>query len=110
MGSLFDSFVRSRREHTRWASVSLLSFLKEMIWNGTDTPHENTFILRATYRPDVSSRIWYELEWTGMDGKRHSVSSQSYDLLLWRAAEVEAALEHAMEQAEPAQPGAEEGR
>ena len=89
MSSLFDTYVRSRREHTPWATVGLLSFLKEMIWNGTGKPAENAFILRAEYRHDVASRIWYELQWTGEDNERYNVSSQDFTLLLWRAAQVE---------------------
>jgi hypothetical protein len=63
--------------------------MKEMIWNGTDKPNENAVILHAQYRHDVSSRVWYELQWTGCDGERYNVSSQDFELLMWRAAQVE---------------------
>lgn len=89
MGSLFDTEVYQRRNHTPWANVSFRGFVRDMIWHGSDDPMNNQVILTAHYRPDVSSRAWYNLEWTGEDGERHSASSQDFDLLLWRAAEIE---------------------
>lgn len=90
MGSLFDSAVYARRNRTPFSTISFLSFLKAMVWNGSERPAENEVILRARYRHDVSSRVWYELEWTGGDEERHSASSQEFDLLMWRAAHIEA--------------------
>lgn len=88
---MFDTAVRERREHTRWAVVSLPTFMRDMVWNrplGEDAL-DHKVVLSAHYRHDVARRIWYELEWTGADGERHSVASQDLELLLWRAAEVE---------------------
>ncbi len=89
MTSMFESAVYVRERQTPWARVSLLSFIQEMVWNGADQPLDNPVSLTAHYRHDVSSRIWYSLEWTGADGERHSVEAQSFDKLLWRAAERE---------------------
>jgi hypothetical protein len=84
MGSLFDTKVYNRRNSTPWAHVSILSFMREMIWY-----QESPVILTANYRGDVASRIWYSLEWTSADGTRKSTSSQEFDLLMWRAAQIE---------------------
>lgn len=91
MSSIFDSNVASRRKHTPWTSVSFLSFVKEMCFNELkdEDEHEREVVFKATYRHDVASRFWYELEWTGADGERHSVSAQEFDLLMWRAAQRE---------------------
>jgi len=89
MSSLFDTEVYQRRNHTPWASMNFLSFVRDMAWHGTADPVKNGVVFRTYYRHDVSSRMWYELEWTGEDGERHSTSSQDFGLLLWRAAEIE---------------------
>jgi hypothetical protein len=91
MGSWFDTRVRNRREHTPFASIGLLSFIRRVIGNKPyDAPaYEHTVVLTVASRPDVASRLWYEIEWTGPDGKRLQASSQEFDLLMWRAAETE---------------------
>lgn len=99
MGSWFDSLVYHRRNQTPWASVGFLRFVKEMLWNeplessidkgAREIHYESRVVFTATNRPDVASRVWYELEFTAYDGKRKSVSSQDFDLLMWRAAQVE---------------------
>ena len=91
MGSTFDLRVCFRRDHTPWALVSLTRFIRDAVWS---VPHgekasDHQVVLSACYRPDVATRIWYTLEWTSVDGERRCVSSQHFDLLLWRAAEVE---------------------
>jgi hypothetical protein len=89
MSSLFDTEVYQRRNHTPWASVNFLHFVRDMVWNGTAEPLENEVVFKARYRNDVASRVWYELSWTGEDGERHYADSQDFGLLLWRAAEIE---------------------
>jgi hypothetical protein len=89
VGSLFDTNVYQRRNHTPLASMNLQSFIRDMVWNGTSDPAKNCLVLTASYRHDVASRIWYELEWTGEDGERQSTSAQDFGSLLWRAAEIE---------------------
>jgi len=89
MSSLFDTEVSQRRNHTPWASMNFLAFVRDIVWNGSDEPLKNEVIFKARYRPDVSSRTWFELEWTGEDGERHSAEAQDFGLLLWRAAEIE---------------------
>lgn len=91
MTSLFDTLVRERRNHTQWAHINAFQFMKEMALN---SPHdankwEHEAILKVHYRPDVSSRYWWTIEWTGEDGQRYSTDSQELDLCLWRAAQIE---------------------
>lgn len=100
MSSWFDSQVYSRRRETEWARVSMLAFMKDVVWNDNDVPHQNKVILSVMHRPDVASRLWFELEWTGMDEKRHVVSSQDFDLLMWRAAQTEINVQRKLEDQE----------
>lgn len=51
--------------------------------------YEHRFELSCVERPDVATRRWYTLSWTGADGKRHHVSASKFGLLLWRAAAIE---------------------
>lgn len=92
MTSLFDTEVRRRREATPWARVDVEAFLRDAAlndWAATDRDKPAGAELKVRHRPDVASRTWYTLEWTGEDGERHAVESQDFDLLMWRAAEVE---------------------
>lgn len=91
MSSLYDTDVRNRREHTPWANVNAFRFMREMALNVDDTKprYEQAAVLSVHSRPDVASRFWWTMEWTGTDGERHSVSAQDLDLCLWRAAESE---------------------
>ena len=89
MSSMFDTNVRNRREHTPWATISLTKFFREMVWNGADAPTENAVQLSVQDRHSVASRMWFRLEWTGEDGQRHSAEAQEFELVLWRAAEIE---------------------
>ena len=103
MTSMFDSNVRARREHTPWARVSLRAFLRDVVFNTTDdaTPEEceeHAVQLSVRYRPSVSSRLWWVLSWRAADGQWHTVQSQDFDLLLWRAAEVELACDQVEEE------------
>lgn len=41
---------------------------------------------------EVASRVWYSLEWTGDDGKRHTVEASTLDLLMQRMNQVESML------------------
>ena len=91
MGSLFDSMVYDRRKHTPWANMSLVSFVSDVVTNfgigGNRCDAE--VVLKCKYRHDVASRMWWTLTWLDAGGDRRCVSAQRYDLLLWRAAEVE---------------------
>ena len=90
MSSLFDTEVYQRRNHTPWASVNFLHFVRDMVWNGGGKdPLKDQVVFRARYRHDVASRVWFSLEWTGEDGERHNAEAQDFGLLLWRAAEIE---------------------
>lgn len=93
MSSLFDTEVRSRRQHTPWASVSAPAFMREAALNEGwqiqgDVAPEGA-VLTCRYRRAVSTSVWWELSWTDETGQRRSVGSQDFQLLLWRAAEVE---------------------
>lgn len=114
MSSAFDSDVRRRREATPWTQVDFLRFADDVAAEGafsTGNWHEgprnapareSAVTLRVMYRHSVSSGRWYELEWTGADGGRHEVSAQYFDLLMWRAAHVEAIVRQKLTAAEQA--------
>src|SRR4051794_24027912 len=91
MTSLFDTDGRRRREATPWARVNLPAFMREMSWNGEHSAQQAgpPVTLTLRYRHAVSTREWWTLEWTGEDGERHTAESQDFDLVLWRAAELE---------------------
>jgi hypothetical protein len=91
MGSLFDSRVYDRRNHTPWSNVSLTSFIGDVVMNFGigDNRCDAEVVLKCIYRHDVASRMWWTLSWLDAGGERRQVSAQRYDLLLWRAAEVE---------------------
>jgi len=94
VSSLFDSNVRSRRNHTPWAKMSLMMFAKEMALNcgcccKDRMTGDHGFRLNVEYRASVASGFWFTVEWCGSGGQRLSVSSQELDLALWRAAEAE---------------------
>jgi hypothetical protein len=91
MGSMFDSDVYSRRKHTPWARIQIAAFMREMALNVPSGANhwEHRVELSVLYRPDVASRMWWRVEWTGEDGVRHSADAQELDLCLWRAAEIE---------------------
>ena len=107
MGSLFDSKVYSTRRAYPWAEINLELFAKEAALSGSEADRklpeaadamlhkwnyhsgENDFRLTVQYRPDVASRFWFTVEWTGEDGGRHEVSAQELSLCMWRAAVAE---------------------
>jgi len=82
MTSRFDSDVNSRRNATPWAVMSLSAFIQEMMFCGR-------VVFSCAYRPDMASRQWFILEWTGEDGNPHRAEAQQWDLCLWRAAQME---------------------
>jgi hypothetical protein len=104
MGSLFDSTVYATRRAYPWAEIDLEQFAKEAALSGSDADSklaaaadsclrgrayhsgENDFRLSVQYRPEVASRFWFTVEWTGEDGERHEVSAQEFNLCMWRAA------------------------
>jgi len=62
--------------------MNLLAFMHEMAYCGKVT-------FSCIYRTNVSSRLWYTIEWIDEAGEQHSISAQEADLCLWRAAETE---------------------
>lgn len=100
MTSLFDTQVANRRKQTQWARINLLAFMREMAYNAPFEANiwEHEVVLKVHKRHDVSSRMWWTLEWTGADEQRHSVDSQDFDLLLWRAAEMESQIQERVDQ------------
>lgn len=90
MSSMFDTAVYNRRKQTPWARINVIQFLKDMCFN--DEQHRS-MSLSVHYRPDVASRFWWVINWTGADGKRYEQSAQELDLCLWRAAEAELRIE-----------------
>jgi hypothetical protein len=91
MGNIFDSNVYLRRTHTPWARMQIVAFMKEMALNvPVGANHwEHRVELSVLYRPDVTTRMWWRIEWTGEDEQRHLAEAQELDLCLWRAAEIE---------------------
>ncbi len=92
MTSEFDTRVRARRNHTPWSRMSLVQFLKDAAWNGADGAGEGGSLeafVSVKYRPDVASRMWWTIRWTGEDKQQREASAQELDLALWRAAEME---------------------
>lgn len=94
MSSMFDSMVYQRRNHTPWARISMHAFIDEMMWNaptpglnGEEKPHRVT--ISCDYRPEVSSRKWWSMKWICCDGSEREASSQYFDLMMWRAAQIE---------------------
>lgn len=94
MSSLFETFVRRRREQTPWARMGIQPFLTEAAWSGAsskpDEPSKPASI-SVVYRGDVASRMWWTVAWTGEDGEHREACAQELDLALWRAAEMELA-------------------
>ncbi len=107
MTTLFDTDVRLRRNHTPWAKMGLVHFMREMALNvpygDNVSPFDHEVVLKVHYRHAVASRFWWSLEWTGEDEKRHAVDSQEFDLLLWRAAELEMKIRERMKRNETQQ-------
>lgn len=91
MSSIFDSEVYQRRNHTPWTQISLHDFIKEMLYNDYDAEanQDTGVILECKYNSRMDTRKMWTLTWTGEDGKRHSVWSKHYYLVLWRAAQME---------------------
>jgi hypothetical protein len=105
MGSMFNSEVYRRRNHTPWAEIKVIDFACEMAVQGSEADaalaqaqglvarkyHSGTndFLLIVQYRPDTSSRFWFVAKWTGADGKRHQAEGQTIELCMWRAAQRE---------------------
>jgi hypothetical protein len=114
MGSLFESQVYSERSRVPWAEIDLIHFAKEAAVSGSDADRklpeaadaclrgrgfhsgQNDFQLTVEYRPDVASRFWFSVQWTGEDGERHCSEAQEIELCLWRAAILETNLRERM--------------
>lgn len=104
MGSLFDSEVYARRRANPFAEIDLEQFAKAVALHGSDADSKlpeaadaclrrreyhsgkNDFQLTVQYRPDIASRFWFTVEWTGEDGERHQAEAQEFNLCMWRAA------------------------
>ncbi len=67
-----------------WVNISLMAMISDVVDEGSVT-------LLVTRRPDVRTRRWYELHWTGADGKPHMAQGSEMQLVLRRAAETEQA-------------------
>lgn len=65
-----------------WVNISLLAMIRDVVDGGRVT-------LTVAPRPDVQSRRWWRLEWTGADERPHGVEASDLQLLLRRAAETE---------------------
>lgn len=65
-----------------WFNISLNAMIRDVLENGAVT-------LTVRPRPDVQTRRWYSLYWTGADGAPHGAEASDMQLLLRRAAEAE---------------------
>lgn len=86
-GKLFDSEVRARRLATPWAEISLPQFAGDVVTNAPGDRGE--FTLSLVYDHRQTTREWWTVSWIAADGKPREVSSQRFDLVLWRAAHIE---------------------
>ena len=87
----FDNEVRARRAYTPWAEISLVQFVRDVMMNEPASEQDSPgFSLTCDYDHRQCTREWWCLRWTAADGKERRVTSQRYDLLLWRAAHTEA--------------------
>ena len=109
MSNGFDADVGRRRNHTRWARVDPARFMRAMAHNPaseTNAKRDVSFlpfdgtdrrflacVISVRYRPEVATRLWWIVEWTGADGEQHYADAQELDLALWRAAEMESRAE-----------------
>jgi len=89
MRSVFAAKVSERRRHTQWAVIDLEYLLRDLAWNERKDHAKKTVILKVVFRHDVTSKMWWTLEWTAQNGERKALGAQSLDLLLWRAAQLE---------------------
>lgn len=105
MSSLFDTLVRNRRNHTKWARMSARAFMEEMVWNGAAKKIGDQAVpvsVSVVYRPDVASRMWFTVTWPSENGDVLEASAQELELALWRAAEMEASRQkHAPDEPPP---------
>lgn len=65
-----------------WVNISFSAMLRDVVDQGAVT-------LTVAPRPDVQTRRWLTLEWTGADERPHRVEASDMQLLLRRAAVVE---------------------
>lgn len=84
MTSLFESTVSVYRNAVPWATIDLPSFLKDIAQNSFEDAKLVT--LSCLARPDVSSRFWWTLTWTSVDGEERTMAAATLELCLWRAA------------------------
>jgi hypothetical protein len=84
MSSDFDSRVSARQHHTPWASIQVKDLLASFTLFGEASTH-----LWVAPRPDVSSHLWWTLEWTAANGTRQRAEASTCDKVCWRTAEIE---------------------
>lgn len=80
-----------------WQTINPVKFMKEMAMCD-EGGQEVIFTMKS--RGDVSSRMWFTLEWTGADSKRYSEAAQTIDMLFERAAQREIAVREMMGRSE----------
>ena len=84
MSSDFDSRVTARQHHTPWASIQVKDLLTSLTLFGDASTR-----LWVVPRPEVSSHLWWTLEWTDANGRRQQAEASTCDKVCWRAAEIE---------------------
>lgn len=91
MSSIFDNAVYLMRKHAPFAAPQAMAFLKEKARES-----DYAVVLMVNYRPDVASRLWWELEWQ-QHGRRYQASAQEWDLCFWRAIQLHKQIERQQE-------------
>ena len=88
-----DEQIRKRRALLPWGIINLPRFIQDVVGaaivNGLKPMGEVYLELKILARPDIDSGFVYELSWLGADGTQQSVRAANWELLLFRAAEVE---------------------
>ena len=79
----------AQRQATPWDHISATAFMRDVVGDATGDLRGATLRLRR--RPEVATRQWWEIEWTGADGKRYAAEASTLQLLMARAAETELA-------------------
>jgi len=87
MSSMFDSNVYRLRRQIDFVRPNFLDFVRAKAMES-----EEPVVFEIRYRHAVASRFWYELTWNEpgkeINGRTKKVSSQEFDLMLWRAIQV----------------------
>ncbi|MCK9593202.1 MAG: hypothetical protein M0Q91_14455 [Methanoregula sp.] len=69
--------------------MNIAAFMADAMYRSNKDGITQHVALYLSYRPEVSTRKWWTIEWYGEDQERHDASAQDLDLCLFRAAEID---------------------